>query len=284
MTGAPDHPVPVGDLTRAWPRHPLREAGAYAAAGMAVLALHAGVAVWATRSGPEPLSDAPAAAEAVLIDLAPEPVAPVAEETRISDSLTDAPPAETEPLDPPTALDEVETVAPPDPAEEAPPRDETPRQVAEPAPPAEPDPPALDTAEAVLPAKPPPRPPAETPRAAEPAPPKKTPPRESVRRTSKQPAVPAAATRKWQSRLLAHLERRKRYPAAARRRGDEGVATLSFSIDPAGNVLSARLSRSSGVAELDAEVLAMVRRASPVPPPPPGSRLDIAVPVRFAIR
>jgi protein TonB len=83
---------------------------------------------------------------------------------------------------------------------------------------------------------------------------------------------------------MAHLERLKRYPAGARARREEGTAYVRFSIDANGNVRSAQLARSSGHAELDAAVLALVRRASPVPAPPPGAPQDITAPVRFTIR
>lgn len=89
---------------------------------------------------------------------------------------------------------------------------------------------------------------------------------------------------RWQSRLMAHLERRKRYPAEARRAGREGTAQVRFLIDANGNVASVSLMRSSGVAELDAEVVALVHRASPVPAPPPGVSRTIVVPIRFSLR
>lgn len=86
---------------------------------------------------------------------------------------------------------------------------------------------------------------------------------------------------KWQSRLMAHLERRKRYPAGSRSRGEVGVAAVRFTIDDGGNVLSVSLASSSGFPDLDQEVLALVRRASPVPAPPPGANKTITAPVRF---
>ncbi len=81
----------------------------------------------------------------------------------------------------------------------------------------------------------------------------------------------------WQARLQGHLERHKRAPAG----GGAGVVGLAFGIDGAGNVTSARIVRSSGNAALDQAALAMVRRASPVPAPPPGVQRKIVVPVRF---
>ncbi len=89
---------------------------------------------------------------------------------------------------------------------------------------------------------------------------------------------------RWQSRLLAHLERRKRYPTASKSRGEQGMAYVRFRIDDAGNVMSVSLARSSGFPALDEEVVAMVRRASPVPAPPAGVNKNITVPVRFSVR
>ena len=89
---------------------------------------------------------------------------------------------------------------------------------------------------------------------------------------------------KWPSRLMAHLERRKRYPSGARSRREQGTAYVRFRIDDAGNVLSVSLARSSGSPELDSEVVEMVRRASPVPAPPPGINKTITAPVRFTVR
>jgi len=108
--------------------------------------------------------------------------------------------------------------------------------------------------------------------------------------------APAAAPRagrsgtalsSWQSVLAAHLDRHKRYPAAARDAGITGSILLVIAIDRSGNVLSATVGRSSGFAALDGEGTALAYRASPVPPPPSdigGSRITLSVPVRFNIR
>ena len=84
----------------------------------------------------------------------------------------------------------------------------------------------------------------------------------------------------WQSLLMAHLERRKRSLSGVSGRG---VAYVRFSIDSAGNVLSANLVRSSGFSELDQETVALVHRASPVPAPPPGASRTITVLVRINV-
>lgn len=96
--------------------------------------------------------------------------------------------------------------------------------------------------------------------------------------------VSAMSPARWQSRLMAHLERRKRYPSAARSRREEGTVHVRFTIDDNGNVLSVSLAGSSGSTELDNEVLSLVQRASPVPAPPPGVNRTITAPVRFSLR
>ena len=81
-------------------------------------------------------------------------------------------------------------------------------------------------------------------------------------------AASKAAKQSWQSHLLSHLARYKRYPEHARRRGIEGTSQVRFSLDAQGRVLSVALAKSSGNAALDSATLAMIRRASPVPKPP----------------
>lgn len=88
----------------------------------------------------------------------------------------------------------------------------------------------------------------------------------------------------WQSVLLGHLERFKRYPRRAERLRQEGVVYVRFSVDRRGNVHNGRLERSSGYPALDEETLAVVQRANPVPPPPPeiaGDPVEVMVPVTF---
>jgi protein TonB len=98
--------------------------------------------------------------------------------------------------------------------------------------------------------------------------------------------TPAALIR-WQSALAAHLGRFKRYPNAARARGEQGTAKVAFTIDHEGHLVSSRILQSSGSTLLDEETLAMLARAQPMPRPPanaPDSALSFVVPVRFNIR
>jgi protein TonB len=91
----------------------------------------------------------------------------------------------------------------------------------------------------------------------------------------------------WQTNLMRQLQRFKRYPASAQARKEEGVVLLSFSLDRSGHVLAHSIARSSGHADLDDEVMAMIMRAEPLPPFPetmPQTRIDLTVPIRFALR
>lgn len=99
--------------------------------------------------------------------------------------------------------------------------------------------------------------------------------------------VPSNVVPTWQGVLRAHLERYKRYPAAAQARRQEGVSTVRFVMDRQGAVLSARLERGSGYSRLDDESLEMLNRAQPLPLPPPeiaGDKIELVVPVQFFLR
>jgi protein TonB len=91
----------------------------------------------------------------------------------------------------------------------------------------------------------------------------------------------------WQTSLVRQLHRYKRYPPEAQARGEQGVVLLSFSLDRNGRVLAHRIAKSSGHADLDAEVMAMIMRAEPLPPFPANmsdTRLDLTLPIRFSLQ
>lgn len=252
--------------------------GVHAAAGVAMVAWHV------------PIMPSEADPPAVLLELAPLPVAP---------------PEPTPAIDIPLPEPMPEPVIEPPPPEPEP-------VVEEPPPP--PEPPPLVEPEVVLP-KPPPEPPkpkpevkkeAPKPQPEKPRPEKPKPPRPVAQPAQPAPvaappapaqapapaapapsAAPSRAVPSWQGRLLSHLERHKRYPRAAQARRQEGVAQVRFTIDRDGNVLSVQLDRSSGVSSLDEETVEMVRRASPLPAPPEEmakDRIELVVPVQFFIR
>jgi protein TonB len=91
----------------------------------------------------------------------------------------------------------------------------------------------------------------------------------------------------WQTTLVRRLQQYKRYPNDARARDEQGVVLLSFSLDRNGRVLAHKIAHSSGYPDLDAEVMAMIKRAEPLPAFPPSmpqAQLDLTVPIRFSLR
>ena len=137
----------------------------------------------------------------------------------------------------------------------------------------EPAPPKETTPDAVIPEEKPP----EKVETTSPA------PRTTVRTEASAPRVDPS----WQSLLLKHLQQFKNYPSGARGRNEQGVVMLTFTMDRSGHVLSRRIVKGSGFADLDAEVLALVERAQPMPAFPPSmteDKLDLTVPIRFSLR
>ena len=119
------------------------------------------------------------------------------------------------------------------------------------------------------------------------------PPASEITEASLRSVAPAlgtgeAATRirlTWQRQLVAHLDHHKRYPAARSRKNAEIV--LNFTLDRSGHVVSAAISRGSGDATFDEAALAMMKRADPVPAPPPliaDEGLSFTLPVLFRNR
>jgi len=254
--------------------------GAHAAGAMALLDWRADVA-------------AAASAPVILIDLAPAPAAPALTTSALPPGpqqpqvqAEHAPPtkaqAEHEPKPepaPPTPMQRAEvTPEPPKPVE---------RQI---------DIKPKPLPETLLTAMPPPRP-ATRPQRAKPRQRHASlasAPSAATHRAARAAAPAPGATRRdsnavpnWKSRLVARLERYKRYPDQAERRGEHGVVQIAFDIDRRGGVHDVRILRSSGSPLLDRATLALPRRAAPLPPPPSdiaGRRIPIVVPIRYNIR
>ena len=125
-------------------------------------------------------------------------------------------------------------------------------------------------------------------------PPEPKPPRQTE---EEQPPAPRTTARvqggaprvepTWEAVLVKHLQEYKRYPGAAQARGEQGVVVLGFSVNRDGHVLTHRIVRSSGYAELDREVMEMIERAQPLPAFPHSmtqATLDLTVPIRFSLR
>ena len=63
--------------------------------------------------------------------------------------------------------------------------------------------------------------------------------------------------------------------------GKSGSATVTFAIGPGGGLRSARISGSSGDAQLDRMALATVRNAAPFPPPPDPASASYTIRIYF---
>jgi protein TonB len=89
----------------------------------------------------------------------------------------------------------------------------------------------------------------------------------------------------WQKKLMAHLERFKRYPATGMPRSTR--IEVGFTLDRLGHVVSAEIRQGSGDPAFDQAALAMLRRADPVPPPPPlvaDDGLSFTLPVVYRVK
>lgn len=230
-----------------------------------VLGLHIGVVLWSLYWQPQaaPLELPP---PAMLIELPPAPPAAPA-----------APPPPPEPVRAPEPPPQPKVIEAPKPKLALPPPPPKPLPKP-PKPQPKPEP------------KPRPQPPVEPP-------PSSAPVSDSVPAPTNQPAArpspqagnpaPSQAKASWQSRLLAHLNRYKRYPEDARRRGQQGVVKLRFVVDARGQVQSFELAERSGNPSLDRATLQMIRRAQPLPAPPPellqNGRLEVVAPFVYSL-
>jgi protein TonB len=239
-----------------------------------VVVAHAGLA-GAYLLRPTPEVDGAPEAPAIIVDLAPMPVAPSSQaDLAPGPEMIEAQPAPKPP--PQTEKELVDSIPePPAAAEVTLPK---------------PEPKAAEKRTAEQPddqkfeAKP-----------AEQAPPapKTTASPRSEQNTTQAPAAPSpgrAASRaqlaQWRDLVAARLQQNKRYPREAEVRRETGVVTLNFSVDRRGKVLSSRIVRSSGHSSLDDEVLAMLRRAEPLPafgPAMTQSSIQLTVPIQFSL-
>jgi len=95
----------------------------------------------------------------------------------------------------------------------------------------------------------------------------------------------ADAQASWEARILAKLESKKRYPRACQARHEEDAVYVKFVLNRQGEVLpGSAIVRSNGYPLLDSEALDLLKRASPLPPPPPEvheQEIELIVPVEF---
>jgi periplasmic protein TonB len=126
-----------------------------------------------------------------------------------------------------------------------------------------------------------------------------SPKEEKVEKVEPQPMTPAPETRAlpkndrvaefsvagsnaYDALIFGHLQRFKRYPLAAH--GGSGTVMVQFELNRAGEVISSKVTKSSGNQILDREALEILHRASPFPAFPaakPGTEDSFIAPVNF---
>lgn len=260
----------------------------WGAAAVAILAAHAALFAlgmnWATQR-PVPgvslpvimvdMSPVSAAPQPTQMDLAPGPVMQqadaspqpeAAQQEMVQEQIAPTPPQE-----------KPEVVAPPE-------------QKSEPTPP-KPEPVKLEPEKKPAPVKPKAvRADAKKPTDAPPAPRTTASPkaeRQAPAASAANAGASAAVLASYRQMVAAHLQRFKQYPPAAKSAGQQGTARISFTLSRSGGVTSVSLAGSSGHAALDAETVAMVRRAQPFPAFPADvkqSSMPFSAPVAFYIR
>jgi protein TonB len=236
-----------------------REFARWSVAAAVVLAAHLGLAasyLLLRNVHPDGVLPAPV----VIIDLAPVPVAPSSEhDIAVGPQM-------------------VEALAPPEPTPQVQPDQLTP-------------PPSLENSVVATP-EPTPRPQPKL-ESKPPAPRTSATPRSPIH-TGNIAAAPAPGSTSahsfppsWINLLFSHLLRYRQYPSSAQANRQEGVVTLTFSMDRNGRVLARSIAHSSGVPALDAEALAMIERAQPLPPFPPNMSEAVrsfTAPIKFSLR
>ena len=85
-------------------------------------------------------------------------------------------------------------------------------------------------------------------------------------------------------RLIAEIEKRKKYPRQARRSGAEGTCTLEIRVDAAGVVQGCGLAKGSGSPVLDAATSRLAGRLAGMDTGVRGKAFRVLIPVRYSLR
>lgn len=124
-----------------------------------------------------------------------------------------------------------------------------------------------------------------------------------VRQAAPAPAAPAAAgpvaaapgsdpraraqEADYFSLISAHLNRKKRYPAEAKKAMQQGIVTVRFTVDREGNVSGVAIKRTSGHALLDQATIELVQRVAPLPRMPASMKRDtitLSLPIDYSLK
>jgi protein TonB len=92
----------------------------------------------------------------------------------------------------------------------------------------------------------------------------------------------------WMALLTKRIKQVESYPSAARAQNEQGVVLISVTIDRDGHVLARRVVQGSGHADLDADALAWIERAQPLPAFPASMTQaeidDFQIPLRYRLQ
>lgn len=92
----------------------------------------------------------------------------------------------------------------------------------------------------------------------------------------------------YQGLLGAHLSRFKQYPNSALARQEEGIIIIKLQVDENGFVLQKEIKKKCAYNTLNTEVIALIDRANPLPPPPKemlqGGKLTFSMPISYSIK
>jgi len=83
--------------------------------------------------------------------------------------------------------------------------------------------------------------------------------------------------------IRVRVEQNRSYPSAARRRREEGMATLKITIDGQGHLTNVQILTGSGSFHLDRAAKRMAEKSAPFPPPPVAP-FSTHIPIVFALR
>lgn len=95
-----------------------------------------------------------------------------------------------------------------------------------------------------------------------------------------------AVVKAYAQEIVALLQKTKRYPRTARRKGWEGAVAVTLHLLPSGELERVELARTSGYESLDDAALQAVQQAQPFPAFPPvlsAPALRITIPVQFRL-
>jgi protein TonB len=106
-------------------------------------------------------------------------------------------------------------------------------------------------------------------------------PQQFVEQANAAAAPPKDTNDNYRAKVLELVAGAQQTLPAVEARGAHGLAIVGFSLKPDGTLENAWMVRASGDADLDAEALAMVRRAGPYPAAPPNISTTFAAAIEF---